>query len=150
MIDERWRSFRQERAGRRCVTDQRVTGMILHPLAEVGVGMFVPIMVGSRQLVVNLQRGGKGRHREQHKDKQQRNDRAGFWMCKMTKHERPTRRIREARVVTKGPLRMQADPLRCSYTGLYPTEFDILTSTLELPRELARPFNKDHHDQADR
>lgn len=58
--------------------------------------MFVPIMVGSRQLVVDLQRGGKGRHREQHTDKQQRNDRAGFLMCTMTKHERPARRIREA------------------------------------------------------
>lgn len=80
----------------RHITGQRMTGVILHPLAEVGVGMFVPIMVGSRQLVVDLQRGGKGRHREQHTDKQQRNDRAGFLMCTMTKHERPARRIREA------------------------------------------------------
>jgi hypothetical protein len=39
--------------------------MVLDPLAEVGVGMFVTIVVGGGQFVVNLQRRGKGRHREQ-------------------------------------------------------------------------------------
>lgn len=55
----------EEHARNRHVTRQRMTGVILHPLAEVGVGMFVPVVIGCRQLVVNLQRGGERSHREQ-------------------------------------------------------------------------------------
>lgn len=41
---------------------------MLHPLAEVGVGMFVPIMVSCRQLVMDILRDGKGGNGEQKKD----------------------------------------------------------------------------------
>jgi len=58
--------------------------------------MFVPVVIGSRQLVVDLQRGSEGRHREQHTDKEERDDRAGFLWGTMTKHERSGRQIREA------------------------------------------------------
>lgn len=78
-----------EGTGERRVTDQRVPGVILHPLAEVGVGMFVPIVVGSRQLMVNLQRCGKRGHREQEARDEQRDNRSGFLMHGVTKHDHP-------------------------------------------------------------
>jgi hypothetical protein len=34
---------------------------MLYPLTEVGIGMFMPIMVGSRQLVMDVLRHGKRR-----------------------------------------------------------------------------------------
>lgn len=40
-------------------------GMVLHPLAEVGIRMLVAVMVGGSQLVMDLQCGGEGRHRHQ-------------------------------------------------------------------------------------
>jgi hypothetical protein len=39
--------------------------MMLHPLAEVGVGVVVPIVVSSCQLVMDILRHGKRRNREQ-------------------------------------------------------------------------------------
>ncbi len=41
--------------------------MMLNPLAEVGIGMFVPIVVSRRQLVMDILRHGKGRNGEQQK-----------------------------------------------------------------------------------
>ncbi|HET9962294.1 MAG TPA: hypothetical protein VFQ34_08175 [Nitrospiraceae bacterium] len=38
--------------------------MKLHPLTEVGIGMLVTIMVGRREVVVDLQRDGERRHRQ--------------------------------------------------------------------------------------
>jgi hypothetical protein len=38
---------------------------MLYPLAEVGVGVFVPIVIGSRQLVMDILRHGKRRNGEQ-------------------------------------------------------------------------------------
>ncbi len=38
---------------------------MLYPLAEVGVGMLVPIMVSRRQLVMNILRHCKRRNGEQ-------------------------------------------------------------------------------------
>ena len=73
-----------------------MAGVILHPLAEVGVGMFVPIMVGGRQLVVDLQRRSKRRHREQEARDEKRDNGAGFVAGTMTKHHRPGRQIRKA------------------------------------------------------
>ena len=73
-----------------------MAGMILHPLTEVGIGMLMPVMVGRRQLVMNLQRRGKRRHREQHTREEKRDNRAGFFLGEMTKHDRPGRQIREA------------------------------------------------------
>ena len=73
-----------------------MAGVILHPLAEVGIGMLMPVVVRRRQLVMNLQRRGKRRHREQHAGEEKRDDRAGFFLGEMTKHDRPGRQIREA------------------------------------------------------
>jgi hypothetical protein len=38
---------------------------MLYPLTQVGVGVLVPIVVGSRQLVMDVLRHGKRRKREQ-------------------------------------------------------------------------------------
>ncbi len=58
--------------------------------------MFMPVMVRGRQLVMNLQRRGKRRHREQHAGEEQRDDQAGFFLGEMTKHDCTGRPIREA------------------------------------------------------
>jgi len=58
--------------------------------------MFVPIMVGGRQLVVDLQRRSKRRHREQEARDEKRDNGAGFVAGTMTKHHRPGRQIRKA------------------------------------------------------
>ena len=42
---------------------------MLHPLAEVGVGVLVPIVVSRRQLVMDILRHGKRRNGEQEEDK---------------------------------------------------------------------------------
>ena len=59
----------------RHITGQRMTGVILHPLAEVGVGMLVTVMISSRELVMDLQRSGERRHRKQERHQQQCDDR---------------------------------------------------------------------------
>ena len=46
--------------------------MVLDPLAEVGIGMFVTIVVSRRQLVMNVLRHGKRRNGEQQQDKAER------------------------------------------------------------------------------
>jgi hypothetical protein len=38
---------------------------MLYPLTQVGIGVLVPIVVGSRQLVMNVLRHGKRRKSEQ-------------------------------------------------------------------------------------
>jgi hypothetical protein len=38
---------------------------MLYPLAEVGIGMFVPIVVSRRQLVMDILRHGKWRNGKQ-------------------------------------------------------------------------------------
>ncbi len=65
------RRLAQESTGGRNVTGQRVTRVILHPLTEIGIGMFVAIVVGRRQLVVNLQCRRERRHREQQASEEQ-------------------------------------------------------------------------------
>lgn len=42
---------------------------MLDPLAEVGVGVLVPIVVSRRQLMMNILRNGKRRDGEQEQDK---------------------------------------------------------------------------------
>ena len=42
---------------------------MLYPLTEVCIGMFVPIVVGSRQLVMDVLRHGKRRKGQQQQDK---------------------------------------------------------------------------------
>lgn len=80
------RRFGQKRARGRNVTGQRVTRVILHPLTEVGIGMFVAVVVGSRQLVMNFQRSRKRRHREQHAGEEQGNRPSGFDLCVTMNH----------------------------------------------------------------
>jgi hypothetical protein len=45
---------------------------MLHPLAEVGIGMFVPVVVSRRQLVMNILRHGEWGNREQEEDQADR------------------------------------------------------------------------------
>ena len=45
---------------------------MLDPLAEIGIGMLVPIVVGSRQLVMDVLRHGKRRKGKQQQDKANR------------------------------------------------------------------------------
>jgi hypothetical protein len=44
---------------------ERTGRVVLHPLTEVGIRMFVPIMVSRRQLVMDILRDGKGGNGEQ-------------------------------------------------------------------------------------
>lgn len=74
------RRFDQERARGRNVTGQRVTRVVLHPLTEVGIGMVVAVVVGSRQFVMDLQCRGERRHREQHAGEEQGNNPTGIDM----------------------------------------------------------------------
>ena len=46
--------------------------VMLYPLAQVGIGVLVPIVVGSRQLVMDVLRHGKRRKSEQQQDKADR------------------------------------------------------------------------------
>lgn len=55
------------------VTGHRVTGMILDPLTEVGIGMLMAIVIGACQLVVDFQRDRKRGHGEQHAREEQGN-----------------------------------------------------------------------------
>ena len=48
---------------------KRPCRVMLHPLAEVGVGVLVPIVVSRRQLVMDILRHGKRRNGEQEEDK---------------------------------------------------------------------------------
>jgi hypothetical protein len=45
---------------------------MLHPLAEVGIGMFVPIVVRRRQFVMDILRHGERGNREQEEDQADR------------------------------------------------------------------------------
>lgn len=57
-----------------------MAGVILHPLTEVRIGMFVAVVVGSRQCVMDLQCRGERRHREQHAGEEQGNNPKGIDM----------------------------------------------------------------------
>ena len=48
---------------------KRAGRVMLHPLAEVGVGVFVPIVVSRRQLVMDILCHGKRRNGKQQEDK---------------------------------------------------------------------------------
>ena len=81
----RW-PFNEERAGRGHITHQGMAGVILHPLTEVGLGMFVAVVVGRRQRVMDLQGRGEWRHREQHASKEQGNRPSVFELCVTMAH----------------------------------------------------------------
>ncbi len=70
-----WKRRRQCLEGGR-IRRQGTAGMVLHPLAEVGVGVLVAIHVGRRQFMVDFQRDGKGRQSEEHAAHGQRQCRA--------------------------------------------------------------------------
>lgn len=44
---------------------ERTGCVVLYPLAEVGIGMFVPIVISRRQLVMDILRHGKWRNSQQ-------------------------------------------------------------------------------------
>ena len=46
--------------------------MVLYPLTEVGIGMFVPIVVSRRQLVMDILRHGERSNGEQQEDQADR------------------------------------------------------------------------------
>ncbi len=80
------RSMGKKRTRRRHIAGERMARVILHPLAEVGVGMFMAVMVRGRQLVMNFQRRGEGRHREQQAGKQERDNGRGFFLGGVKQH----------------------------------------------------------------
>lgn len=47
---------------------QRLAGVVLDPLAEVGVGVLMAVLVRRRQLVMNFQHGSEGRQRQEDHD----------------------------------------------------------------------------------
>lgn len=51
---------------------QRPGRMVLDPLAEVGIGVLVTVVVGRGQLVMHILRNGKRRQAEQDHDHRQR------------------------------------------------------------------------------
>lgn len=67
----RW-PFNEDSAGRGHIAHQGVARVVLHPLTEIGLGMFVAVVIGRRQCVMDLQRRRKRRHREQQAGKHQR------------------------------------------------------------------------------
>lgn len=58
------------RLDRRRTDQHRAAGMLLHPLAQVGVRVLVPVLIGSRELMVDFQRSREGGQR----DKDNRHD----------------------------------------------------------------------------
>lgn len=61
--------------------DVRLDGagrVMLHPLAEIPVGMLMAVMIGGGQLVVDLQRCGKGSQSQEEQPHGQRHSSAGW------------------------------------------------------------------------
>ena len=61
---------------------QRMTGMVLNPLAQVRIGVLMPVMIGRRQVMVNGQCRGKRRNQDQQQRDRERNHRASE-SCRM-------------------------------------------------------------------
>jgi hypothetical protein len=51
-----------------------MTSVVLYPLAEVGIGMFVAIVIGARELVVDFEGHRERRHSEEHAGQEQRDE----------------------------------------------------------------------------
>jgi hypothetical protein len=58
----------------RCAIIQRPRRMVLDPLTEVGIGVFMPVVIGRRQLVVHILSDGERSQPEQDDDHPQRNE----------------------------------------------------------------------------
>lgn len=56
----------------RCAGIQRAGRMVLDPLAEVGIGVFVAVVVGGRQLMMHILRDRERRQSEQDNKQRQR------------------------------------------------------------------------------
>jgi hypothetical protein len=54
----------RDRPERRHNGQNRTTGMVLDPLAEIGGGMFMPVIIGLSQDVVYFQGRSKGREND--------------------------------------------------------------------------------------
>lgn len=63
--------------------------VVLDPLAEVGIGMFVAVLICGSQFVVNLQCRGKGRYREQEAHDEERDKGAAIAILVTTNHHIP-------------------------------------------------------------
>ena len=78
------------RLEQRRIRKQRVAGVMLDPLAEVGIGMLMTVLVRCGQFVVYFQRYGKRSQRQQHTGQRQRQCRpqntAGERSCQHTHH----------------------------------------------------------------
>jgi hypothetical protein len=69
----------QEPFDRRHRDVKRLAGVVLDPLAEVGVGVLVAVLIRCRQLVVNFERSSKGRQRQEDQRDGQGNRAADAW-----------------------------------------------------------------------
>lgn len=56
---------------------ERMACVVLDPLADVGVGVLMAVLVRRRQLVVNLERSSKGSQRQDDQSEGERNPCAG-------------------------------------------------------------------------
>lgn len=73
---ELWFGRTKKGADSRDIRRKRMAGVVLNPLTEIGVGMFVPVMVRLRQLMVNGQRGRERSNDDQQQCHGQRDRRA--------------------------------------------------------------------------
>ena len=55
-------------------SEDRLSSMVLNPLAEVRIGMFMPIVICRGQLMVHAQRRCKGHDRQQQQNEGMRGD----------------------------------------------------------------------------
>lgn len=55
---------------------QRTRRMMLDPLAHVGIGVLVAVMIGRRQFMMHILRNGKRRQHQEDTDHPQREDQA--------------------------------------------------------------------------
>ena len=60
-----WCNRMQQGADGRNISNKRMTGVVLNPLAEIGIGMLMPVVVRRRQFMMNGQRGRKRRDHDQ-------------------------------------------------------------------------------------
>lgn len=67
------------RLDRRCTDQHRTAGMVLDPLAEVGIGMLVPILIRCSKHVVDLKRSRKGCQHDEDERHDQGDRGRGTW-----------------------------------------------------------------------
>lgn len=82
--------LRAQRLRHRRIRKQRTAGVMLNPLAEVGVGVLVAVLVRRGQFVVDFQRKRERSQSQQHTGQRQRQrcsqKTAGERFCRHTDH----------------------------------------------------------------